>query len=99
MVTCSLLYMKTVGVGELRQNLSSYLTRVRRGERLVVTDRNRPVAELGPLRDAESAIEALIAEGRVTAPGNSGQGGPRPVPISGRARAGSAALDAVRDDS
>lgn len=38
----------TVGVGELRRNLSRYLRRVERGERLVVTDRNRPVAELGP---------------------------------------------------
>jgi antitoxin (DNA-binding transcriptional repressor) of toxin-antitoxin stability system len=33
-----------VGVAELRQNLSL----VEQGERLVVTDRNRPVAELGP---------------------------------------------------
>jgi prevent-host-death family protein len=38
----------TVGVAELRQNLSRYLRRVERGERLLVTDRNRPVAELGP---------------------------------------------------
>jgi prevent-host-death family protein len=37
-----------VGIAELRQNLSVYLRRVSRGERLVVTDRNRPVAELGP---------------------------------------------------
>ena len=38
---------ETVGVAQLRQNLSRYLRRVARGERLVVTDRNRPVAELG----------------------------------------------------
>ncbi|MGD0196641.1 MAG: type II toxin-antitoxin system prevent-host-death family antitoxin, partial [Solirubrobacteraceae bacterium] len=42
------MYMTTVGVAELRQNLSKYLRLVERGERLVVTDRNRPVAELGP---------------------------------------------------
>jgi antitoxin (DNA-binding transcriptional repressor) of toxin-antitoxin stability system len=37
----------------LRQNLSKYLRRVERGERLLVTDRNRPVAEgrvAGPRR-------------------------------------------------
>jgi antitoxin (DNA-binding transcriptional repressor) of toxin-antitoxin stability system len=34
--------MTTVGVAELRQNLSRYLRMVERGERLVVTDRNRP---------------------------------------------------------
>jgi len=38
----------TVRVAELRQNLSRYLRRVEQGERLLVTDHNRPVAELGP---------------------------------------------------
>jgi len=43
------MYMsETVGIAELRQNLSFYLRKVDAGERLVVTDRNRPVAELGP---------------------------------------------------
>jgi antitoxin (DNA-binding transcriptional repressor) of toxin-antitoxin stability system len=36
----------TVGVAELRQNLSVYLRRIEKGERLIVTDRNRPVAPL-----------------------------------------------------
>ena len=39
----------TVGVRELRQNLSVYLRRVKAGERLVVTERNVAVAELVPL--------------------------------------------------
>jgi prevent-host-death family protein len=39
----------TVGVRELRQNLSVYLRRVARGESFVVTDRREPVAELVPL--------------------------------------------------
>lgn len=39
---------ESVGVAGLRQNLSVYLRRVAHGERLVVTDRNRPVAELRP---------------------------------------------------
>lgn len=38
-----------VGVRELRQNLSVYLRRVRRGEPLVVTERGLPVATLQPL--------------------------------------------------
>ena len=38
----------TVGVAQLRQNLSTYLRRVEKGERLTVTDRNKPIAELGP---------------------------------------------------
>jgi prevent-host-death family protein len=41
----------TVGVRELRQNLSVYLRRVAQGERFVVTDRREPVAELVPLAE------------------------------------------------
>ena len=60
--------MTTVGIAELRQNLSEYLRRVARGERLVVTDRNRPVAELGPPPSTGDALDRLIAEGRVSRP-------------------------------
>lgn len=36
----------TVGIRELKNNLSSYLREVRRGTRVLVTDRNAVVAEL-----------------------------------------------------
>ena len=50
------MYMsEMVGVAELRQNLSVYLRRVAAGERLTVTDRNRPVAELVPLAEQRIA--------------------------------------------
>lgn len=55
----------TVGVGELRRNLSKYLRRVEQGERLVVTDRNRPVAELSPPPPSGSRLDELIAAGKV----------------------------------
>lgn len=55
----------TVGVRELRQNLSGALARVRRGERLIVTDRNRPVAQLVPLDEEQTRLARLVAEGRV----------------------------------
>lgn len=58
----------TVGIAELRQNLSQHLKRVRAGERIVVTDHNRPVATLGPPPGQETALERLIAEGRLVAP-------------------------------
>jgi prevent-host-death family protein len=59
---------RRVGVRELRQNLSKYLRRVERGERLEVTEHGRPVAVLAPLDDAASPLERLIASGRATAP-------------------------------
>jgi prevent-host-death family protein len=40
----------TVGVRELRQNLSKYLTRVKNGETLTVTERGHEVARLVPSR-------------------------------------------------
>jgi prevent-host-death family protein len=53
-----------VGVRELRQNLSRYLRRVASGERLVVTERGRPVATLGPAEESDSPIRRLVASGR-----------------------------------
>jgi antitoxin (DNA-binding transcriptional repressor) of toxin-antitoxin stability system len=34
------------------------------GERLFVTDRTRPVAEIGPVGHDSSAVDRLIADGR-----------------------------------
>lgn len=57
-----------MGVRELRQNLSKYLERVKRGERLEVTERGRPVAILEPMAPSEGALDRLIASGRVQPP-------------------------------
>jgi prevent-host-death family protein len=91
------MYMsESVGVAELRQNLSVYLRRVKRGERLVVTDRNRPVAELGPAPTTGPDLDRLIAEGRVLPPRGSGL--PEPLELSGNPRALSQALDEIRGE-
>jgi len=91
------MYMSaTVGVAELRQNLSRYLRRVERGERLVVTDHNRPVAELGPPATTGAALDRLIAEGRVPRPVRRGL--PKPLQLTGDPRALSRALDEVRGE-
>jgi prevent-host-death family protein len=57
-----------VGVRELRQNLSRYLRRVARGERLEVTERGKPVAVLGPINEPGSALGRLVASGRARPP-------------------------------
>lgn len=55
-----------VGIRELRQDLSRYLRRVRAGERLVVTERGRPLAVLAPwAEDGDDALDRLVAGGRV----------------------------------
>jgi prevent-host-death family protein len=88
--------MTTVGVAELRQNLSRYLRMVEEGERLVVTDRNRPVAELGPPPATGADLDRLIAAGRVSAPARSGL--PKPLVLDGDPRALSRALDELRSE-
>jgi prevent-host-death family protein len=91
------MYMSaTVGVAELRQNLSRCLRRVGHGERLLVTDRNRPVAELGPPPSTGVALDRLIAEGRVSRPIRSAL--PKPLRLTGDAHALSRALDEVRGE-
>jgi prevent-host-death family protein len=90
------MYMNTVGVAELRQNLSRFLRRVEQGERLIVTDRNRPVAELGPPPSAGGELDRLIAEGRAARPRR--RGFPEPLELAGDPHALTRALDEIRGD-
>ncbi|MGH9483962.1 MAG: type II toxin-antitoxin system Phd/YefM family antitoxin, partial [Terriglobales bacterium] len=60
----------TVGARELKNRLGKYLSQVRQGATLVITERGEPVAELRPLAKPsdpdEAAWERLYAEGTVT---------------------------------
>ena len=87
---------RTVGIADLRQNLSKYLSRVERGERLLVTDRNRPVAELGPPPTIGAELDRLIMEGRVSRPLRRGR--PEPLRLNGDPHALSRALDDIRGE-
>jgi len=51
--------MITVGIRDLKENLSRYLRSVRSGERVVVTDRNKEVAILIPYA-AETDEEKIL---------------------------------------
>ena len=42
--------MKNAAISELKASLSEYLTRVKKGEEIIVMDRGRPVAKLIPFR-------------------------------------------------
>ena len=56
----------TVGVRELRQHLSVYLARVKRGATLTVTEHGRVVAILRPAPATDDLVDRLVAEGRAT---------------------------------
>lgn len=57
-----------VNIRELRQNLSKYLVRVKAGEIIEVAERGEPVATLQPLGKSMSALDRLLAEGKLLAP-------------------------------
>jgi antitoxin (DNA-binding transcriptional repressor) of toxin-antitoxin stability system len=85
----------SVGVRELRQNLSVYLRRVRAGATLKVTEHRRTVAVLAPAGSG-TVLERLIASGRVLpGKGNLAELG---VPRGRRTRRASRALETNRAD-
>ena len=62
--------MRTVNIGELKNQLSAYLQHVKNGEEIVIKDRSVPVARLLPFRNgAEWDHEAqLVASGALKMP-------------------------------
>ena len=87
----------TVGVRELRQNLSVYLDRVKKGESLTVTEHGAAVALLRPFAAAGDALSRLVAEGRATPPERSTRDLPRPLKVTLR-RPLTTLLDETRDE-
>ncbi len=80
-----------VGVRELKAKLSEFIGRAAKGEMVVVTDRGRPVAQLGPLA-GHSAVERGIEEGWVEPPKRAGLGPAK------RYRADQSSLDVLDED-
>ena len=78
--------MAKVGVRELKSKLSYYLTLVRGGERVVVTDRGIPIAELGPVsqRTGQEVLQNLVAQGLATWSGGKPKGAMPLARVTGR---------------
>ena len=56
-----------IGVRELKDKLSATLARVRRGEAITVTDRNRPVAIIVPapvVEGEDAVVRTLVKSGQ-----------------------------------
>ncbi len=85
-----------VGVRELKNRLSAVLRRVGQGETVVVTDRNRPVALVVPLREGEESeaiVRELVRAGRLSWSGGKPKGARNPPRV-----AGATVADAVVED-
>lgn len=64
-----------VGVRELKAKLSEYLSSAGAGEKITVTDRGRPIAQLVPLAQV-SEIDRGIKEGWIDPPRRAKLGAP-----------------------
>jgi len=51
--------MERVGVAELKDNLSRYLRAAEGGAEVEVTDRDRPIARIVPVRSAANARDSI----------------------------------------
>jgi prevent-host-death family protein len=62
--------MKTVNIGELKAKLCAHIRVVRRGEEVLVCDRNRPVARIVPchLEERTEQERRLVAQGVLVPP-------------------------------
>jgi prevent-host-death family protein len=84
-----------VGVRDLRDNLSEYLRRVREGELLVITDRGKPIGELGPSARGRNAERAQL----LVRKGVASWSGGKPKGLSGapRPKAGLVSVAVIED--
>lgn len=78
--------MTSVGIRQLKNHLSQYLRRVSAGERVVVTERGRPLAIIAPSigTAGDRRVEALVRAGLAHWGGGKPRGARRPVRIRGR---------------
>ncbi len=84
--------MQTIGLRELKSHGSEYVGRSRDGERIVITDRGREIAELAPLSASRKAMIALREAGQVTWSGS------KPKGLRGLAVRGKAIAKTVTED-
>ena len=81
--------MDTVGLRDLKNNLSRHLQRVRQGKRLIVTDRGKSIAVIAPAPATDDRrdvgwIWELVSEGKVTWNGGKPRGSAKPPAVAER---------------
>ncbi|MFH0787336.1 MAG: type II toxin-antitoxin system prevent-host-death family antitoxin [Pseudomonadota bacterium] len=52
--------MKTAAVSELKSHLSEYLSRVKAGSEILITDHGKPVARMVPVSRSKNVKESLV---------------------------------------
>jgi prevent-host-death family protein len=76
--------MTTVAIRELKNRLGKYLRMVKAGERLVITERGKPVAVISSAGSpVDEGIEAMVREHAARWGGGKPRGATRPPRIKG----------------
>jgi len=77
--------MITVGIRQAKSRLDEYLRKVRAGERIVITERGKPIAEITKPRSAvDERLEAMVRDGEAFWSGGKPKGSKKRVKIKGR---------------
>jgi prevent-host-death family protein len=87
--------METVGIRELKANLSRHLKKVRSGRRLTVTERGHAIATIGPVETRADLdwLHELVAEGRAHWGGGKPSGSRNPPVVAAGKTVSAAVLE------
>lgn len=87
--------METIGLRELKTNLSSYMKKVKAGSRIIITDRKKEIAVILPLEKIDNLrdVYQMVRNGKASYNG----GKPRGVPDRIASR-GKSVSEAVIED-
>lgn len=78
--------MKAAGVKELKNKLSYYLREVKKGKKILITEREKVIATIVPVErtDEDSKLLSLVREGFAVWKGGKPAGSKHPVKIKGK---------------
>ena len=82
--------MSTVGVRELKNRLTHYLAQAKKGEEVIITERNKPIALLQRIglvvepASAEARLAKMAADGEIELPAGKPLKGIRRVRVKGK---------------
>ena len=78
--------MIEAGIKDLKNRLSDYLRQVKRGEKILITERKKIVASIVPVNrtDEDARLHSLVKEGFVLWKGGKPTGSRHPVKIKGK---------------
>jgi prevent-host-death family protein len=85
-------FMEIAGIKTLKAQLSAYVAKAHRGERVIITDRGQEMAALGPLSPARQVVHALAQRGKLRWSGD------KPTGLTGMQVRGGAVSETVIED-